>query len=420
MPDLRLLFPELSDFGANKGKEPHHVILAWLMQQSGQPSAISRCHHLNILDKPTPGTGTWILSTEQFQRWNDVSSSNRFLFMLGTLGSGKSTLIYVIIDALEKEYRDSNDVICIYLLFHKADAKVSSAASIWEGLLLQLLQNLGSRDIADELKFEFNKYLGGSYSRDPPRYLELFKKQAKTFTAVYLVIDGLDSCPNSPDETTQQEVLNAIKDLPGNVRTLVSSRTELGVHGLKTRQTLVITPREDDISAYVKARIESDENLLHVLKEDHEIDLVTRSVTSFTLKSGMFLLARLHLDTLSKCGTLKSVKDALDQLPEDLDEAFEGAINQIKKRRGFKRDLANHALTWIVHAKDDLTIKQIEDSFAFHESKGDSWQNSQPRKHSPVSVCAGLVVEDRDKGTLRLVHESVKRRLEGGNIIYEN
>ncbi|KAJ4191122.1 hypothetical protein NW767_011157 [Fusarium falciforme] len=211
-----------------------------------------------------------------------------------------------------------------------------------------------------------------------------------------------------------------MKDLPGNVRTLVSSRTGLGVRGLKTSQTLVITPREDDISAYVKARIESDENLLHVLTENHKIDLVARSVTGFTLKSGMFLLARLHLDTLSKCGTLKSIEDALDQLPEDLDEAFEGAINQIKNRHGFKRDLARHVLTWVVHAKDDLTVKQIEDSFAFHQSNGDSWQDSLPRKHSPVSVCAGLVVEDLDKGTLRLVHESVKRRLEGGPIIYKN
>lgn len=133
-----------------------------------------------------------------------------------------------------------------------------------------------------------------------------------------------------------------------------------------------------------------------------------------------FLLARLRLDTLSKHRTLKSMKNALTQLPDNLNEAFEEAIRQISKKNADDRRLANHTLTWIVHAKVGLTADQIEDSFAFQENKEGSWKDCRPLGSSLLSVCAGLVVEDTTKGTLRLVHESVKRYLEGRDILYTN
>ncbi|RSL87744.1 hypothetical protein CDV31_016207 [Fusarium ambrosium] len=125
------------------------------------------------------------------------------------------------------------------------------------------------------------------------------------------------------------------------------------------------------------------------------------------------------MDTLSKCGTMENIEKALSKLPDNLDNAFEGAMKQILRKRDFDKELASHVITWVVHAEVDLTIAQIQDSFAFYKSKGDSWQGNRPSKGLLTRVCAGLVVEDSDKGTLRLVHESVKRRLKDG-ILYKN
>ncbi|RSL60566.1 hypothetical protein CEP53_005404 [Fusarium sp. AF-6] len=418
-PEVWPLVQELIN-SRKSDKESYHAILAkWLTQQSGQPSVAPRHHHLDLLSQATPGTGKWVLSRDEFQRWEDASSPFRFLFMSGTLGSGKSMLISIIIDYLEKQHRQRKDTICVYLFFHEKDAAAPLATSIWANPILQLLQKQAPGGIADELTSEFNDCVQGSEPLHPSRYFELFKAQASAFKTVYLIIDGLDNCPHSPYESTQQQVLNAIKDLPTNVRTLVSWRIGLEIHHPEASQRLPVVPEKCDIAAYVKSRIEGDANLYSVLKEHKKIDWVTKSVIDMTSASRMFLLARLHMDTLSKCGTMENIKEALSKLPDNWDNAFEGAMKQILRKHGFDKELASHVITWIIHAKVDLTITQIQDSFAFHKSNGNSWQGNRPPKGSLVRVCAGLVVEDSDKGTLRLVHESVKRRLKDG-IMYKN
>ncbi|RTE71897.1 hypothetical protein BHE90_013705 [Fusarium euwallaceae] len=286
-PEVWPLVQELIN-SRKSDKESYHAILAkWLTQQSGQPSIAPRHHHLDLLSQAAPGTGQWVLSRDEFKRWEDASSPFRFLFMPGTLGSGKSMLISIIIDYLEKQHRQRKDAICVYLFFHEKDATTPLATSIWASPILQLLQKQAPGGIAEELTSEFNKCLQGSYPLHPSRYFDLFKAQANTFKTVYLIIDGLDNCPNSPHESTQQQVLNAIKDLPTNVRILVSWRIGLDTHHPEASQILPVVPEKSDITAYVKSRIEGDANLYSVLKEHSKIDWVTQSVTDMTSTSGM-------------------------------------------------------------------------------------------------------------------------------------
>ncbi|UPK91506.1 hypothetical protein LCI18_002441 [Fusarium solani-melongenae] len=405
----------------SKDEEPFRTLLTnWLTQQSGHPFVAPRYHRINYSSKATLGTGAWILATEEFRKWKDDSSPHHLLFMQGILGSGKSTLVSIIIGHLEKEYQKKQDIICVYLFLREGDSKAPSAVAIWTNLIIQLLQRQGPRGIAEDLRLEFDECEKDSSALHPSKYFNLFKAQAQTFRTVYLVIDGLDNCPNVREDSTQQLVLNTMKDLPSNVRSLLTSRTELPIHHLETSRILVVTSQRSDIEAYVKSRIENDAGLHRILIQNKNSDWFVKSVTDRASASGMFLLARLHLDTLSKQDTVAAIEKALFELPDNLKEAFEGAIKEITKKGGLRRERANHVLTWIVHAKADLTIEQIQDSFMFHKSKEDSRQHSRPQPHLLVPDCAGLVVEDRENGTLRLVHESVKRYLKGGDITYKD
>ncbi|RSL92045.1 hypothetical protein CEP52_014050 [Fusarium oligoseptatum] len=399
-PDTWALVQMLKDH-KSKDNQPYRdaALVMWLIQQSDRLSLVPRYHHHNNLDKPVPGTGTWVLDTKEFLQWKDGSSPYRLLFMNGILGSGKSVLISLILESLKKECQDrKEDINCVYLIFHKGDNKAPVMTNIWGSLLLQLLQTQRPEGIASELMTEFEKCLGEElYAPHPSRYLELFKVQARTVGTVYLVIDGLNDCPNSPDEMTQQKLLNEIKGLPATVRTLVTSRTDLGIGDRKDSQRLIVTPRKSDIATYAEFRIKGDISLFHLLEGHKKIEWVTKTVADLASASGMFLLARLHLDTLTKQGTLENIEDALSQLPNNLNHAFEGAKQQILKKHDFDRELARHVLTWISHAKADLTIEQIRDSFAIRTSKRASWEDMRPPKDSLVSVCAGLVVQDTTK-----------------------
>ncbi|RTE81758.1 hypothetical protein BHE90_003759 [Fusarium euwallaceae] len=406
------------------GKEPteptRSILVDWLMRQPEHSPLDSSRHHLEIINQITPKTGTWILSTKEIQKWRDASnSSHRCLGIHGILGSGKTVLASLIIDTLRNEIKQDKDAACIYFYFHEGDDRSPPVARIWSTLLGQLLQHEGPKGVAEALKSKFNNSFRGSAPIHPLEYLKLFKAQASTFKTVYLVIDALDICTNGDDERTRHSIHQALKKLPHNIRVLFTSRSDSLTRDLGVSQKLQVTPNQSDIETYVKDRIDGD-SVLHRVLEDtkHREDVVSR-VSELTKTGGMFLLARLHMDNLSKQGTLADIKDALRRLPATSSLAFEASIRRILRTdNAFESDLAKHVLTWVVHAKVGLTMNQVGDSFAIYKSKGYRYHpESRPPKDSLMASCAGLVVEDHETNTLRLVHESVQTHLRKHQVI---
>jgi ankyrin repeat protein len=118
---------------------------------------------------------------------------------------------------------------------------------------------------------------------------------------------------------------------------------------------------------------------------------------------------------------LASIKDALSHLPTDSNAVFEASVLQITKYEPFENELAKHVLTWVAYAKVGLTINQVQDSFAIQRySKGGSYQDSIPSKDLVISVSAGLIVENPESGTWRLVHESARQNLHSHDILPQN
>ncbi|KAM0514563.1 hypothetical protein ACHAPE_006859 [Trichoderma viride] len=127
------------------------------------------------------------------------------------------------------------------------------------------------------------------------------------------------------------------------------------------------------------------------------------------------------MEDLNKCFTLHSVKDALNRLPVNVDLAFNDSLKQITKNEQFDADLANHVLTWIVHAKVSLSVDQVLESFALqYSSTGERYWDSLPTTKRLISAGAGLIVVDSDDNTVRLVHESAKDQLHKKGILHTN
>ncbi|KXG49761.1 uncharacterized protein PGRI_057290 [Penicillium griseofulvum] len=252
------------------------------------------------------------------------------------------------------------------------------------------------------------------------------------FKTVYLILDAPDSYLGD-NVQAWQGMWDALAKLPSNIKLLFTSRLSSPTRRLKIDSKMAITPRVADIKTYVTDRIKRDTNLNQVLAKTHEREPVRKRVTSLASESGMltelpyimilrFLLARLHLDNLSKhSGTLASIKNALSHLPTDSNAVFESSALQMTKYKPFENKLAKHVLTWVAHAKVGLTISQVQDSFAMQQhSKGESYYDSIPSKDLVISVSAGLIVEDSKNGTLRLVHESARQNLRRHDIIPQN
>ena len=135
----------------------------------------------------------------------------------------------------------------------------------------------------------------------------------------------------------------------------------------------------------------------------------------YTLTTGRFLLARLHVDSLLDKRTIKDVKTSLENLTKGaaaLDVAYTDALQRIEGQLEGDRELARRVLSWITFAKRPLTTTEICCALAVEPEEAEIDPDSVPDSEDIVSVCAGLVVVDQESAIIRLVHYTTQEYFE--------
>ncbi|KAH9980856.1 hypothetical protein BGW80DRAFT_1453810 [Lactifluus volemus] len=219
------------------------------------------------------GTATWFFDNTSFNEWK---SSHSLLWINGKPGSGKSILCSSIVENIKDMSNDGLGSIC-YFYF---DYKDTSKRDI-HGLLSSLLDMLN----LDE--------------RLP----------------VYIIIDALDECPNTPPTSSPRgKVLDLLEDL-----SLPSLHIPLHDQG----------GQRDDIINYVDFVVHSHKGTQKWRSEDK--DLVIQRLSEGA--NGMFRWVVCQLDRL--CQSFPSrIRKILDDLPMTLDETYIQSYKTSPRKNG--------------------------------------------------------------------------------------
>lgn len=115
------------------------------------------------------------------------------------------------------------------------------------------------------------------------------------------------------------------------------------------------------------------------------------------------MLARLHLDSLAKKQDKRDVRQALEDLSNELDDTYDEAMHRINNQDKEDARLANRVLSWVSYALRPLTVTELQHALAvvFEESIPDD--EALIDEDLLVSLCAGLIVIDVEGKTVRLV-----------------
>ncbi|KAL7955690.1 ankyrin [Trichoderma compactum] len=329
----------------------------------------------------------------------------------------------LIIQSIKTEIKSKDGTACIYFFFQEDDKHHVSPACIWATLLIQLLE-IKAVGVSNDLKARIGNPFQKSALIDSSEYLDLLRAQAVAFTSVYLVIDGLDRCRyNTSRAGALKEVSESLRNLPSHVRILFTSRDSYIGEEIGTSQKIPITPMDADVRAYVKKRIADDTLLSKVLRQPEHREYVILRVTTKALSSRMFLSAKLHVDVLTRQTSFHDIKTALKTLP-DSSLALKWSTKKVAQRINETDDgdchLSKHILMWVIHAKEKINIKQIQDSFAIQKSEGQCYEHYRPVKEAVMRACTELVIRDPEKETLTLSHNSVKKHLKQEGTIPDN
>ena len=231
-------------------------ILQWL---SSQPYME---HHDQIAKNVLPGSGAWLLQDPIYTQWHRNSASS-LLWLHGKVGSGKSTLVSLVIEDAMKRFEAGQGPPPVYFYCSRnaAEAERSDPAIILGSIVRQLAcVQLGLPLLPPVVEKWKKKGQGfSSNGLQVEESCELILELIEQYPMTTIVIDALDEC----DPDRRQLLLDAFEDILegslGLVKIFVSSRDDQDIVCTLREYPnfdIVSTRNTVDIEAFVRTETE--------------------------------------------------------------------------------------------------------------------------------------------------------------------
>ncbi|KAJ7600180.1 ankyrin repeat-containing domain protein [Mycena floridula] len=369
------------------------------------------------------GTGTWLLQDSRFLDW--LQGTMRLLWCPGNPGVGKTILASVIIDHLQRLVVTPEDVIIyIYCQYNRQIEQTPMQ------LLGSILKQLVERRPAVS-KHLLSLYMTHSSCKTELTFAELMdalRTELQSYTRAYLIVDALDECSDEARDFFLSTGSPAgLRSLTDNLHILMTSRNMPSItHALKVQggSTIHIEAHVEDLQTYIRERLVGVKRLNRLVKDDRSLeDKIIEVVISKA--AGMFLQAKLHLDSLAKQTNVKTLLKALDRLPEVIWRSYDNAMLRIDAQGETDSKLAYHIFYWLSCSERPLTVLELQHAVAV--SLDPEMTEMEPDAivdiETLTDVCAGLIIIDEsftgsswwavDKApTVGLVHYTMQEYLQ--------
>ncbi|KAJ7117132.1 hypothetical protein C8R44DRAFT_593899, partial [Mycena epipterygia] len=355
----------------------------------------------DIFGRWQPGTGSWLLRSPEFRDWE--SAFGKTLWCRGMPGAGKTVLASLVVNHLQYQSRTENiGVACIYLNYKEAESQTPQnlLGCLWRQLVL-------GKPIHPEVHALYEKHREQQTRLTLDEVYKTLSLSVAQYSKVYLIVDAVDEYP----EEQRTILLESLAAIDGNVMLTSRPHIDPDSTALPNLQLVEIQATEDDMQQYIATQISKSTRLSkHIRTRPELADEIQSKI--LTNVNGMFLLAKLHIDSLTTKNTIKAVKEALHQLPKDLRHTYEEAMERIDHQGEDDRQLAHLTLTWVANAKRPLSIGELQEALAIEPDATDLDPDNLLDISIILSVCAGLVIVDETASVVRLIHYTTQDYLD--------
>ncbi|KAF8181900.1 hypothetical protein K438DRAFT_1447377, partial [Mycena galopus ATCC 62051] len=338
------------------------------------------------------GTGGWFLRNETFKEWK--SGMGKILWCDGAPGVGKTVLCSIVVDHLRTKPQSRNIGVAVIYLDHKESRSISHLlAGLWRQLVVERPINK-----VQDLYEAHREPRTRPYMHE---YREILISLISEYSKVFILADGLDECPDSDRDC----LLHSLSQLGTNVNLMLISRPHVvNHHHISDFMTLRIEATAEDIRAYIQRKIQSSARISQHLREaqkEIEEKIIQRS-------SGMFLLAKIHVDSVTTQRTMRYVNKALDAMSDDLEHAYNEAVARINRQSEHDKNVAWRTLLWITNAKRPLRSSELLEALAVEPDDTELDRENLLEDTDVLSACLGLVEVNRKDGTMCLIHDTIQ------------
>ncbi|KAF2462799.1 uncharacterized protein BDR25DRAFT_247717, partial [Lindgomyces ingoldianus] len=334
----------------------------------------------DFIKRKQKGTGQWFLDANKVARW--LSEAKATLFCPGIPGAGKTMIAAIAIDYLLKSTQNSFCGVTYVYCNYKAQEE-QDATSMLAAILRQLVQARPS--IVEPVE-------------------RLYRQHTDRGTK-----PSLDECQDAARHRflTKLQDLQAVRD----IRLMVTSRFIPEIEDKFRAALRLEVQASEDVKRFVAGQMY---RLPKYIQRDVALQQMVQEKIAGAVDT-MFLLARLHTDSLLDKRTAKDVTLTLAGLSKGsvtLDHAYKHAIQRIEGQLSGGFELAKKIISWTTYAKRPITTDEISCTIAVEPEKAELDQENKHDVEDLVSVCAGLVVVDQESTVIRLVHYTTQEYCE--------
>ncbi|KAL6867051.1 hypothetical protein J3F83DRAFT_739828 [Trichoderma novae-zelandiae] len=361
--------------------------------------------HQRKVQAKVPNTCGWILSHPTFVEWESSSSqeaSQRFLFISGKSGCGKSILASSIIETFKQQEKQT-----MYFYFSGLERNQQDADHLVRWFLLDALSSTVDEKMQNTAKLLFAK--GDPTSSE--LWGALSTIMATLHTPIYLVIDGIDEIQGSIGDLFVQ--LRSIVDKSPRARVVFIGRPhafegQASAYWIRISNDLL----QADIKTFIATETQKSELLQLPNVQKRVIDELLGKA------DGMFLWARLSINELCGAYSQDDVKQILKRLPLGIENTFDRILHEIVDSGGETAiQRAKYILAFLVVSGRTLELTELQHAYAvatrmdqdgFEREPLDAYKGPDPAKMFS-QVCRGLI--SIDNGKIGLVHLAAREYL---------
>lgn len=340
-------------------------------------------------DRWTPDTCDWILHNDTFNLWkNDETVTPRILWLHGNAASGKSVVSSYIINHLIEL-----DLPCHYFFIRFSSQKKRSLSMLLRSLACQFAHSTPEYAKTLHQLAEVNTDLKSADFRSI--WQHLYKQgllQVKLERPSYVVLDGVDEA-EAPGAIIR--LLSDLQSATIPLRILLVSRRTHDISSAFQRlgrqvvvESIHTGGNHDDFRSY----IEQEMDIAESYKKNVTKQLLERS-------RGNFLWVHLAVQKINACYTLKSVEDALSDLPPGMEALYDRMALAVQFQAGTTNGkLGRRILEWATCAQRVLSLEELGDALG----RGDEILEMQ---RTVVDLCGGFLVVDKEE-RVSMIHET--------------
>jgi ankyrin repeat protein len=384
-----------------------------------------------VFNSHQKGTGTWLLKTEDFQRW--IGGQEQILFCPGIPGSGKTVLSSIIIDHIEQTFRNQDDVVIAYLFCDYRQQH--TLVDLYSALLRQAIQRKSS--IPERVRSFYKKYTAKSANPSKDVILDELRYVLASCARAFVVIDALDECPifdgnHAVRHSFLRELVRLQNEEGFNLLATSRQDQEITAH-FEGSASVEIQASSEDIQYYVDARlddlpsfVQKREKLKQAIKDSiteaaKEMYEFICSCSEEVLTRLRFLLARLYFNLLLDESNEKGIRRMLEGFgtgshagsqSKAYDHAYTETMSRIERQGDNASGLAKKTIGWIINAKRNLTTAELEHALAIELETSEFDETNITDIEQLTSYCCGLVLVDEQTTEVKLVHYTTQKYFE--------